>query len=125
MIHIHVEWFNRIITDDYVALYIMMERNIPIGQIGLNIDGNEAEISYSISANFRGKGYGRKILQLMADEVQRNFHHSTSLISKAKSDNISSIKLFENYGFYIKYVSYTMKINEWPTGCFFINSGLK
>ena len=125
MIHIHVEWFNRIITDDYVALYIMMERNIPIGQIGLNIDGNEAEISYSISANFRGKGYGRKILQLMADEVQRNFHHSTSLISKAKSDNISSIKLFENYGFYIKYVSYTMKINEWQTGWFFINLGLK
>lgn len=112
----HVEWFNRIMTDDSVALYIMMERNIPVGQIRLNIDGNEAEISYSISANFRGKGYGRKILQLIADEVQRNFHHIKTLVAKVKPDNRSSRRLFESEGYDMKCVSYAMKINEGSTG---------
>lgn len=61
----HVKWFNHVLDNEKILQFILMDGNVPVGQIRLNVDGEEAEIGYSIASKFRGKGYGRTILHLV------------------------------------------------------------
>ena len=105
----HVEWFNRIMADNNVLQFILIDDEIPVGQIRLNIEGAEAEIGYSIAADYRGKGYGRRILQLIVEEVEKNHPEIKTLVAKVKPDNMASKKLFESEGYEMKYSCYTKK----------------
>lgn len=106
----HVEWFNRMMTDDTVLQYIMMEDDIPVGQIRLVIEGDSAEVNYSIASKFRGKGYGHVILQLAQDLLRDNNPNIRIMIAKVKSDNVPSKKLFEEEGYDLQYLCYSKNI---------------
>ena len=106
----HVSWFDEILEDSTVCQFILIDGNIPIGQIRLNINNNEAEISYSIGAEFRGKGYGHKILQLMTEVVQENYPEIKTLRAKVKQGNAASSKLFMSEGYDLDYICYTREI---------------
>lgn len=106
----HVRWFSRMIADDSVLQFIMMDGNLPVGQIRLNIDGDEAEIGYSIAEEHRGKGYGHKILKLVADKVSEQYPDINSLVAKVKPDNDVSNKLFQIEGYEMKYSCYVLDI---------------
>lgn len=108
----HVKWFNKIMEDETVLQFILMDGDTPIGQIRLNIDGEDAEIGYSIGSEFRGKGYGHKILQLTANEVRTNHPEIRSLIAKVKPENKASNKLFVSEGYGLEYTCYTQKIKR-------------
>lgn len=108
----HVLWFNRIMADPFVLQFVLMEDNTPVGQIRLNIEGKEAEIGYSIASEFRGKGYGHKILQLVANEVITNHPEIEKLVAKVKPDNIASNKLFKSEGFEMEYTCYTQTLRS-------------
>lgn len=103
----HVTWFKRIMEDPTVLQFIMMDDDIPVGQIRLTVKGNEAEIGYSVGSEFRGKGYGHKVLQLIADEVQKNHPGIKCLIAKVKPENTASNRLFESEGYGLEYKCYT------------------
>lgn len=95
----HVAWFQRMMKDDSVLQYILMDGEIPVGQIRLNIDGEEAEIGYSIASGYRGKGYGRKMLRLILDKVNESRPEIKKLVAKVKPENAASAKLFESEGY--------------------------
>lgn len=105
----HIKWFDRIICDPTILLYILMVDDTPVGQIRLDVEDGEAEISYSIDSEFRGKGYGRIILQLIAREVNMNHQNIITLVAKVKPDNIISKNLFESEGYKMIYACYTLK----------------
>ena len=105
----HEKWFSKIMADENVYQYILMDNGLAVGQIRLNIDGNIAEIGYSIAKEFRGKGYGKMLLQLIVEEVEKNLPHVNSLVAKVKPNNISSKKSFESAGFITKYLYYELK----------------
>ena len=69
----HVKWFKRIMEEDRVLQFIMMDDETPVGQIRLNLKDEEAEIGYSIASEFRGKGYGHRILQLVALKIKTEY----------------------------------------------------
>ena len=104
----HVRWFKRIMEDDNVLQFIMMDEDIPVGQIRLNIEDDEAEIGYSIAAEYRRKGYGHTILQLIADKVETDYPQIKKLIAKVKPENSASKKLFESEGYEMKYSCYSL-----------------
>ena len=108
----HVSWFNRIIADPSVLQYVLMEDDTPVGQIRLSIDGKEAEIGYSIANEFRGKGYGHIILQLVADEVKNYHPEIDKLVAKVKPNNTASNKLFKSEGYEMEYACYTKKLRS-------------
>lgn len=89
-----------------------MDNDIPVGQIRLNVVGEEAEISYSIGAEYREKGYGRKAIQLVAGEIQKNYSEINCLIAKVKPENIASNKLFKSEGYDLDYTCYTLNIQR-------------
>ena len=95
-------------VDDKVLQYIMMDEENPVGQIRLNLANDKAEIGYSIAAEYRGKGYGHKILQLIVDEVKEHHPEIKTLIAKVKPENTTSKKLFESEGYEMKYSCYSL-----------------
>ena len=106
----HVKWFKRIMSDESVLQYILMDDDKNVGQIRLNIDGAEAEIGYSIASDYRGKGYGHLILQLVAKEVKKKYPEIKILVAKVKPENIASNKLFEHEGYTLKYHCYSVQL---------------
>lgn len=106
----HVKWYNRIMADESVLQFILMDDDMPVGQIRLNLDGAEAEIGYSIATEYRGKGYGHIILQLIIKEVKKKHPEIKSLVAKVKPGNIASNKLFEHEGYEVKYHCYSVQL---------------
>ena len=104
----HKKWFEHIMADDKVLQYIMMDDENPVGQIRLNLENDTAEIGYSIAVEYRGKGYGHKILQLIVDEVKEQHPEIKTLIAKVKPENMASKKLFESEGYEMKYSCYSL-----------------
>lgn len=108
----HVAWFQRMINDDGILQFILMDGEIPVGQIRLSLLLEEAEIGYSIASEFRGKGYGRRILQLIVEKVQDSYPNIQKLVAKVKPDNIPSKRLFESEGFNMTYSGCSLRIHE-------------
>ena len=107
---VHSEWFDRMMNDETIIQFILMDGDMPIGQIRLNINGDEAEIGYSIDSHYRGKGYGHEILRLVEETVQEEYPKIERLIAKVKPENIASKRLFESAGYDMKYACFEMKI---------------
>ena len=108
----HVKWFNKVMEDESVLQFILMNEDTPVGQIRLNVDGEEAEIGYSIAREFRGKGYGHAILRLAADTVAKEHQEIKYLVAKVKPENTASNKLFQNEGYSIQYTNYVLEIGR-------------
>ena len=90
----HCKWFKEKIKSKDSQIYICMKDNQPIGQIRIECDEEEAEISYLIAAEYRGKGYGREIIKLLEQEVIRDIKIK-KLVATVKGSNIASQKCFE------------------------------
>lgn len=100
----HLNWFNKMMGDSEQIQYILMDNNIPCGQIRLSIMEDMAEISYSISAKYRGIGYGKEIIRLIKERVRMDYPKINKLVAKVKPSNVASLCCFEKNGFEKKYL---------------------
>jgi RimJ/RimL family protein N-acetyltransferase len=90
----HKLWFNDSLLNPYREIYILENNNIPIGSIRSdNVSTNQYVLSWSITSNQRGNGYGTKILELFLKGKTGNF------ITEIKPENIASIKMVQKNGF--------------------------
>ena len=95
----HVKWFESKLNDPSCIFYISLNsKNVPIGQVRYDVEGNKAIVSLSIDRKYRGKGYGSIILWLSA---QKLFNASNVRVIHAyvKQSNESSIRVFVKTGF--------------------------
>lgn len=99
----HCKWFDEKLHDKNVLMLICKYGAICIGRIRVDfLTAEEGEISFSIAKEYRGKGFGYKILELLEDYLQKEYEGqniSLCLIAKVKSDNIPSQKCFEKMGY--------------------------
>lgn len=96
----HVKWFAKMLEDSSVYQYILYQEELPIGQIRLNVEGNEALIDYSISAEYRGKGFGSKLLELVREQIVADkIFGVIKIIGQVKYENQASARAFEKCGF--------------------------
>lgn len=102
----HEEWFHRLLESKDCCQYIYMCGNEAVGQIRIKIDGNMAEISYSICKEKRGQGYGGDILRLIRSQVSLDFPEVETLFGEVKPGNTASKNAFLNAGFEEKYSVY-------------------
>ena len=106
----HIEWYKKILASQSVIQYILeLNQNgriIPIGQIRLDVEGSVAEVSYSISKDYRGFGYGKKVLQLIEAEIEKESINIEKLVAKVKPDNVASAKAFLDNGYCNKCVEF-------------------
>ena len=70
-----------------------------MGQVRCDVYGSRAVLSLNLGPQFRGKGWGRKMLLLAKDEIFRD--SDVDIIDAfVKPDNEPSLRLFEGLGFY-------------------------
>ena len=96
----HTNWFLEKLNDNLCYLYIFQNvLNENIGQVRIQKkDEFSAIIGLSIDLNFRGKGFGTKMLQLSAEEFFLSNPHA-AIHAYVKTDNLSSKKIFEKAGY--------------------------
>jgi RimJ/RimL family protein N-acetyltransferase len=91
----HYNWFYKKLKNNDSCVYILTDAyKSNIGQISVDKNDEHFEIDYSISSNYRGKGFGNKILQLLQIEMG-----NVNYLAKVKIENIASKKVFINNGF--------------------------
>jgi RimJ/RimL family protein N-acetyltransferase len=91
---IHKLWFNDSLLNPYREIYILEDDTIPVGSIRSdNTSFNQYILSWSISPDQRGKGYGTKILEIYLQGRTGDF------IAEIKPENIASIKMVQKNGF--------------------------
>ena len=96
----HVKWFAKMLEDSSVYQYILYQGELSIGQIRLNVEGNEALVDYSISAEYRGKGLGSKLLQLVKEQITvEKISNVIKITGQVKYENQASARAFEKCGF--------------------------
>ena len=108
----HIKWFKDIMKSNNCIQYIYMDEKTPIGQARIEVNGDTAEVSYSIIPEKRSQGYGKKLLLEICDETWKEFPNVVRIIGKVKADNIASQKAFFNAGYIEKYRVYEVKKNH-------------
>lgn len=98
----HQNWFKNKINDKNCIFYVIKDLNNKlISQVRFDKNDDEADISISISADFRGKGYGVKILKLTSEKVIKE-NNINNINAYVKIENEASKIIFEKAGFTLK-----------------------
>lgn len=95
----HKKWFTKVMDDNNILFYILQEDGKDVGQIRLAVENNTAVISYMISAEFRGRGLGKKIIHLAEERIKQAKTDVIYLKAEVKIDNKASEKVFVDNGF--------------------------
>lgn len=94
----HSQWFEKKLkSDDTILCLCYMNKN-PIGQVRFDKMEDGLYIDISIDKAYRGKGYGKKVLNSSIDYVS-NKYGFYNFISEVKEENVASANLFLSTGF--------------------------
>lgn len=107
----HVCWFEEMLQREDVKQYIFICDDIPVGQIRITVQGDDAEIDYSICLEKRCMGLGKEIIDRLGERMQKDFPQVKKLVAKVKAENIASQKVFLDTGFTEKYLCYERDIS--------------
>lgn len=95
----HCIWYKSRMESEDTFIYILMCEDIPVGQCRLKTEGKEALISYSVDKAHRNKGYGKKLLTLVYEEVKRTLPDISEFVAEVKEENVPSQKVFSALGY--------------------------
>lgn len=94
----HSRWLAHKLADPASTLFIVMDGDEPIGQVRLDrVDDELAEVSIGLAPEARGRGAGRKALDLAAAEAPRL--GVMSLRALIKPNNEASLRAFKAAGY--------------------------
>jgi RimJ/RimL family protein N-acetyltransferase len=95
----HGAWFERKLHDPDCLLLVVEEDGVPAGQIRFDRrDSDEAEIHIALAPEARGRGTGRRALDLALREVGTCLE-VTTVLARVKAGNETSLRAFRAAGF--------------------------
>lgn len=98
----HLEWLIGRLQSAECRIWIALVGGLPVGQIRYEREegprGKVAQISYSVAAEHRGKGYGAAILRASRGRAWQELELS-AIVGEVEPDNIPSRRAFERAGF--------------------------
>lgn len=100
----HKSWLLDSLQNVNRKIYILENNSISIGTIRSDkISKDTYILSWAISPDYRGKGYGSKILEIYLKDKSGNF------LAEIKTENLASIKMVEKNGFKLSSTIYDEK----------------
>lgn len=94
--HTHVQWFQSKLNSTDCDMYLYVCKQTAVGQIRLDYRNGKGQISYSIAKEYRGQGYGKKMLFMIEKEVEKKVQYLTAFVKK---ENQASQLVFERLGY--------------------------
>jgi UDP-2,4-diacetamido-2,4,6-trideoxy-beta-L-altropyranose hydrolase len=95
----HWQWFNSKLSSPDCIFYIAVNlADLPIGQVRFERTGDEATISVSLAANFRGKGFGSSIIRRACRKLL-GIWNVKRIHAYVKTKNQVSLNAFSRAGF--------------------------
>lgn len=107
----HGRWFDKMMQNENCIQWILQAEDEPVGQIRITVNGETAEIGYSICLTRRGEGFGKLMLKLVMEHVRAEFPTIRKLVAKVKPENIASRKAFEDNGYRVLYEQFELDID--------------
>lgn len=107
----HKAWYENKMKSESTLFYILMFEGKPAGQIRLELEGDFAQINYSIAKEFRGRGLGRAMIELSEKKLKSEYPHIKKMTAEVKTENSSSQKIFEKSGYEKAYIAYEKVFN--------------
>ena len=114
----HVLWYQKAMTREDMAIFIMMECDIPVGQVRIAFWYDEMVISYNIAKEHRGKHLGKQMLSMLEEmlkddpECRKDGEYCVAYVKK---ENLVSCHVFDSLGYtreeQKKWIKYTKKLN--------------
>lgn len=102
----HQAWFRNKINDENSLFYLIKDlKGDLIAQVRFDkIMDTEGDISISVASQFRGKGYGVKVLNAVSEKI---IAEKKIKIIKAyiKNENLASQAIFEKAGYILKEIN--------------------
>jgi UDP-2,4-diacetamido-2,4,6-trideoxy-beta-L-altropyranose hydrolase len=92
----HIKWFNAKLISPDNEMYIMEKAGKPVGQIRYDRKDDYFLIDYSIDQEYRGMGYGKKVLKKTLPFITESKMKIRAIV---KSGNLGSIKVFNALNF--------------------------
>jgi RimJ/RimL family protein N-acetyltransferase len=91
----HENWFKQKLNDPDCLYFIAVHNDNIIGSLRFDIKKNIATLSYLVSPNFHGNGYGTKILSLGIDKLLRVKKNIRKIVGFVMPKNLASVHIFE------------------------------
>ncbi|QHT68826.1 GNAT family N-acetyltransferase [Rhodocytophaga rosea] len=96
----HYQWYQNKLADSNTFLFVFEQDNIPVGQVRIDCREGFGYIDYSVDRNFRGKGYGKSMLGLVINYLQKDGREKVLYLKAVvKTQNIASVTVFKNLHF--------------------------
>lgn len=106
----HQEWFRKLQRDPDRKQYIFMAGQTPVGQIRVAVEADSAEIGYSVFREYRGRGYGKKMLALLPGQLKQDFPGVRVLTARVKEGNTASEQAFLKSGYHRTSTSFACEL---------------
>jgi UDP-2,4-diacetamido-2,4,6-trideoxy-beta-L-altropyranose hydrolase len=90
----HVNWFNKNFVNPNTWMFIFSDKEIPVGVIRFDHNNGTYTLSYSVASEFRNMGYGKRMVGLGIQKIDKGI-----ILAYVKPENISSVKIFLSQGF--------------------------
>lgn len=104
----HETWYDKVLVSEDTYLFVGMDFMKPVGTVRIHkIGDGVGEISYSVDADCRNQGIGKKLLLLLEKElIKENQKHPDNpvqkLVAKVKKENVASCHVFEHLGYHLQ-----------------------
>ena len=93
----HLEWFESRMAESHTHMFVLMAKDLPVGQVRFELQNKEAEIHYSLDELVRGRGWGIYLVNIGVETL-----HNISrpvINARVKNGNKASLSIFKNLGF--------------------------
>lgn len=108
----HQKWFAQKMQDASSCIYIYYWKDIPIGQVRVDMNNEKAYIDYSIEERYRGNGHGKNLLCLLEVAMSDEWPQVSILVAQVKEGNQTSESVFQRLGYSKVYIEYEKLIEN-------------
>jgi spore coat polysaccharide biosynthesis predicted glycosyltransferase SpsG/ribosomal protein S18 acetylase RimI-like enzyme len=95
----HRHWFEQRLRSEASRIYVLEWKTIPVGIVRYDrVEGSRARISFSVDRDFRGRGFGLKLIQLSRPQASRDLSVE-AFEAETLPGNVPSQRVFRRAGF--------------------------
>ena len=96
----HRAWFERRLTSEHTAMFVLEGDGLPIGQIRFDIENRQATIDFSLDGSVRGRGLAKELVRMGVSRLRRRHSEDVDdVVAVVRNSNEASLRVFRGLGF--------------------------